>query len=127
VRDLVAIDHRHRQQGVAPPERTARLRAALRSARKAAPRARKNPVPTPAQWHRLAHSCSGDLAGRRDRTLLLLAAAGLGRAALVGLQAEQLRFTEEGGRRGVRGPLSQMAKTHTFAVTGPHKSAHSVA
>jgi len=46
--------------------------------------------------HRLAQCCPGDLAGRRDRALLLLAAAGLGRATLVGLQAERLRFSERG-------------------------------
>jgi site-specific recombinase XerC len=46
--------------------------------------------------HRLAQCCPGDLAGRRDRALLLLAAAGLGRATLVGLEAERLRFSERG-------------------------------
>ena len=39
----------------------------------------------------MAVACPGDLAGRRDRALLLLAAAGLGRAALVGLDVEHLR------------------------------------
>jgi site-specific recombinase XerC len=41
----------------------------------------------------MAAACPGDLAGMRDRALLLLAASGLGRAALVGLDAEQLRFS----------------------------------
>ncbi len=41
----------------------------------------------------MAAACPGDLAGMRDRALLALAAAGLGRAALVGLDAEQLRFS----------------------------------
>ncbi len=44
----------------------------------------------------MAQSCRGDLAGQRDRALLLLLAAGLGRAAIVALQAEQLRFAEPG-------------------------------
>jgi site-specific recombinase XerC len=44
----------------------------------------------------MATACPGDLAGRRDRALLLLAAAGLGRAALVGLDVEQVYFKEAG-------------------------------
>jgi site-specific recombinase XerC len=93
-RYLAAIDHKHRQHGLAPPGQNRGLRAALRSARRAAPPAGRRSAPTPAYLHKLAQSCPGDLAGRRDRALLLLAATGLGRTALVGLQAEQLRFTE---------------------------------
>ena len=49
----------------------------------------------------MAATCPRDLAGLRDRALLLLAGTGLGRAglrraALVGLQVEQLRFTASG-------------------------------
>ena len=44
----------------------------------------------------MATACPGDLAGLRDRALLLLAATGLGRAALVGLDVEQIRFNETG-------------------------------
>ena len=44
---------------------------------------------------RMAAACPGDLAGLRDRALLrLAAAAGLGRATLVGLDFEHVRFTE---------------------------------
>jgi site-specific recombinase XerC len=43
----------------------------------------------------MATACPGDLAGRRDRALLLLMAAGLGRLALVGLDVERLRFAPE--------------------------------
>ena len=111
-RILAAIDHRHRHHGVAPPDRDASLRAALRSARRVLPRVRKSPVLTPAQWRRLAHACPGDLAGRRNRALLLLAGAGLGRAALVGLQAEQLRFSEYGVRHGGTGA----AEAHPIEV-----------
>jgi len=95
-RYLVAIDHKYRQHGLAPPSRDPGLRVAVRAARKMAPQADRRSGPGPSQLQRLAQSCPGNLAGRRDRALLLLAAAGLGRAALVGLQAEQLRFTERG-------------------------------
>jgi hypothetical protein len=42
---------------------------------------------------RMAVRCPRDLAGTRDRALLLLAANGLSRAALVGLDVEHIRFT----------------------------------
>jgi hypothetical protein len=41
----------------------------------------------------MAARCPRDPAGLRDRALLLLAAQGLSRAALVGLDVEHLRFT----------------------------------
>jgi hypothetical protein len=41
----------------------------------------------------MAVRCPHDFAGMRDRALLLLAARGLGRAALVGLDVEHIRFT----------------------------------
>ena len=44
----------------------------------------------------MATACPGDLAGLRDRALLLLAATGLGRPALVSLDVEQVRFVEVG-------------------------------
>jgi len=43
------------------------------------------PPEQPAALIRMAVRCPRDLAGLRDRALLLLAAGGLGRAALVGL------------------------------------------
>jgi hypothetical protein len=49
-------------------------------------RLRRNPLAT-------ERHCPRDLAGLRDRALLLLAARGLSRSALVGLDAEHLRFT----------------------------------
>lgn len=115
-RDLAAIDHQHRQHGVTPPGRDPGLRAALRAARKAAPRLGRPPVPIPAQLHRLAQSCPGDLAGQRDRALLLLAGAGLGRATLVGLQAEQLRFTERGVAAVVAGEARQVGVARSAAI-----------
>src|SRR5438445_420472 len=53
------------------------------------------PLPA-AQLVRMAGGCPGDLAGLRDRALLLLAAAGLGRTALVSLDAEQIHVTATG-------------------------------
>ena len=55
----------------------------------------------PPSWHGWRPTCPRDLAGLRDRALLLLAGTGLGRAGLrravlVGLQVEQLRFTASG-------------------------------
>jgi site-specific recombinase XerD len=44
----------------------------------------------------MATACPSDLAGLRDRALLLLTAAGFGRAALVGLDVEQVTFMETG-------------------------------
>jgi hypothetical protein len=95
-RRLAAIDHKHRQFGFVPPGLAPEIRAALKVARKTAPRATPPEKPSPVRLEQLARSCPGDLAGRRDRALLLLAAGGWGRAALVGLRAEQLRFTEQG-------------------------------
>ena len=59
----------------------------------------------PAQLACMAAAQPGDLAGLRDRTLLLLAAAGLGSAALIGLDAERICFTAN----AVELPVSQPA------------------
>ena len=119
-RYVAAIDHKHRQHALAPPGRDPVVRSALRSARKASPRARRDPAPPPTQLRRLAQSCPGDLAGRRDRALLLLAAAGLGRAALVGLQADQVRFSERGLTCVVAG--TGAAQQITVARSAAHAS-----
>ena len=95
-RRLAAIDHQHRQRGYPPPGLDAGVRAALRQARRAAPRQTRAAAPTPAALTRMADACRGDLSGQRDRALLLLLASGLGRGAVVALQAEQLRFSEPG-------------------------------
>ena len=52
--------------------------------------------PPPAALIRIATRCPRDLAGLRDRALLLLAAGGLGRTALVGPDVEHIRFTAAG-------------------------------
>ena len=95
-RRLAAIDHQHRQRGLAPPGAEPSVRAVLRKARRAAPRRIQAAAVDPAMLTRLASTCGGDLAGQRDRAVLLLLAAGLGRTAIVALQAEQLRLTEPG-------------------------------
>jgi site-specific recombinase XerC len=87
------------------------VRALLSAARSGAT-PRRIPPPKPPVLLRMAAACPGDRAGVRDRALLLLAAAGLGRAALVGLDAEDLRFMPDAvdlivrqgpGRRGGAG------------------------
>jgi hypothetical protein len=91
-RRVSAIAARHRAHGFAAPTRDRAVKAVLRAARgNATPR--RAAQPTPALLRRLAAACGGDLAGLRDRALLLLAASGVGSKALVSLDVEQLRFT----------------------------------
>lgn len=104
-RRAAAIAAQHRQHGLRAPTEDPAVTAWLRQARRAASPARRQP-PGPAQLIRMALSCPRDLAGLRDRALLLLAAAApgragpgrpaLGQAALVSLAVEQLRFTATG-------------------------------
>jgi site-specific recombinase XerC len=90
-RRVSAIAARHRQHGFVAPTRDHAVKAVLHAARRSAT-PRHKPPPA-AQLVRLAGACGGDLAGLRYRALLLLAASGLGPAALVGLDAEHIRFT----------------------------------
>ena len=85
-----AIAYHHRAAGWTSPTADPAVTALQRAARRGATPRRK-PTPRPALV-RMAAGCPGDLAGVRDRALLLLAAAGLGRAALVGLDADHVRF-----------------------------------
>jgi site-specific recombinase XerD len=94
-RRAAAIAAQHRQHGLASPASDQAVTMLLRHARRTATR-RRAPPPTVTRLIRMATACPGDLAGLRDRALLLLAAAGLGRAALVGLDVEQVRFMEAG-------------------------------
>ena len=99
-RRAAAIADRHRQNGLVSPASDPAVTALLRHARRTAT-PRHPPSPRPAQLARMAATCPRDLAGLRDRALLLLAGTGLGRgglsrAVLVGLQVEQLRFTASG-------------------------------
>ena len=99
-RRAAAIAAQHRQHGMASPASDPAVTTLLRHAgRTAMPH--RPPSALPAQLSRMAASCPRDLAGLRDRAMLLLAGAvpgraGLRRAALVGLQVEQLRFTATG-------------------------------
>jgi hypothetical protein len=91
-RRAAGIAARHREAGYPSPTADPAVRALLRVVRRAAT-PRRAPPPRPAQLARMAAACPGDVSGVRDRAILLLAAAGLGRAALVGLDAEQVRFS----------------------------------
>jgi integrase len=91
-----AIASQHRQYGFASPASDPAVTMLLRHARRTATR-RRTPPPTMARLTRMATACPGDLAGLRDRALLLLlAATGFGRAALVSLDVEQVQFIEAG-------------------------------
>jgi hypothetical protein len=91
-RRATAIARRHRQSGFASPAADPAVSAILRAARRIATPRRPAPKPV-ATLIRMAVRCPRDLAGTRDRALLLLAANGLSRAALVGLDVEHIRFT----------------------------------
>ena len=94
-RRAAAIAAQHRQHGLASPASDQAVTTQLRHARRTATR-RRAPSPTVARLTHMATACPGDLAGLRDRALLLLSAAGLGRAALVSLDVEQVQFIEAG-------------------------------
>ena len=95
-RRVAAINDQHRQHGEPLPTRDPSVRAVLREARRTAT-GRRYPVASVAQLLRMAAACPGDLTGLRDRALLLLlAAGGIGRAALVGLDAEHAHFDNSG-------------------------------
>jgi site-specific recombinase XerC len=91
-RRAAAIAYQHRAAGLASPTADPAVTALVRAACRGATHRRPRP-PHAAQLRRMAAACPGDFSGVRDRALLLLAAAGLGRAALVGLDAEHVRFT----------------------------------
>ena len=86
-RRAAAIAARYRQQGLSAPTGDPAVRAILRAAR-------RRPCPQPGQLLRMAAACPGDLAGLRDRALLLLAATGFfPRAAWVDRDAERVSVT----------------------------------
>ena len=75
-RRAAAIAARHRAAGLAPPTRDPTVTALLHTTRRQMTR-RQGPRPHPAQLGQMAAACPRDLAGLRDRALLLLAAAPL--------------------------------------------------
>ncbi|MGI4943982.1 MAG: hypothetical protein ACRYHQ_26070 [Janthinobacterium lividum] len=98
-RRSAAIADRHRRAGHASPAADPAVRAALRAARivgdrkkatSARPRVRA--AVGPAQVARAATRCPGDLAGLRDRALLLLTAAGLSGERLLALDREHVQL-----------------------------------
>jgi hypothetical protein len=96
-RRVAAIAHAHRARSLPLPDADSAARRASRAVkRQAAPGPHRPPPPTGPRLARMAGACPGNLAGLRDRALLLLAAAtGLGRAALVAIDAEHVRFTAD--------------------------------
>ena len=109
-RRAAAIADRHRRASHPPPGADPAVRAVLRTARSAdhaaragtaarrgrvvaKPRTRSSP--NAAQLARMAARCPGDLAGLRDRALLLLRAAGLEAEPLLGLDREHVRLDSQ--------------------------------
>jgi integrase len=99
-RRLAAIGHAHRlrdhEWSAGHPAIRATLRGIHRTHRR---RGRQAAALTSAELKRLVAACGGDLAGLRDRALLLLGFAGaLRRAELVAVDREHIRFTDAGLR-----------------------------
>ncbi len=111
-RRTAAIGDQHRRLGHPSPAADPAVKAILRAARGAAIRRRPLP-PAAAHLTRLATACAGDLAGLRDRALLLLLAAGLGRTALMGLDTEQVRFEPAGAHLIIK---NRDGEDHPFVV-----------
>jgi integrase len=123
-RRLAAIADRHRGHGLVARTADPAVKAILRAARRGAT-PRRDPPPTAALLARMAAGCPGDLAGLRDRALLLLMeATGLGRAALVGLDAENLRFTGAGAelRREGEGAWATKLSRHPDLARCPARA-----
>jgi integrase len=99
-RRLAAIGHAHRLGGLDWSAGHPAIRGTLRGIyRQHGSRRRQAAALTSVELKKLVAACPGDLAGLRDRALLLLGFAGaLRRAELVGLDREHLRFTETGLR-----------------------------
>ncbi len=95
-RRLASISDQHRRAGYIAPTKDPEVKLVLKAMRRAAS-PRRDPPPSPALLARMIEGCPGDLAGQRDRALLLMMrATGLGRAALVSLDAENIRTNATG-------------------------------
>lgn len=121
-RKRAAIRAMHRQHHLPVPALDAAARASLRAV--AAPATRRTGVAPPGRSRatlvQIAVMCPLDLAGLRDRALLLLAAVGLAtHDELLGLTREQLRFVEPGLElqlvRGVAEPVTVLVPRDTAA------------
>ncbi len=106
-RAATAINRWHRRAGHPVPGADPAVQAVLRRARAAArtpvmqaagrtPVSRRAAPPNGEDLARMAARCPGDLAGLRDRALLLLAARGLDPLALLLLHREHVRLTDTG-------------------------------
>jgi integrase len=99
-RRLAAIGHAHRLRELPWSAGHPAIRSTLRGIyRQHGSRPRQAAALTSIELRKLVAACPGDLAGLRDRALLLLGFAGaLRRTELVGLDREHLRFAEAGLR-----------------------------
>ena len=145
-RRRAAIRAMHRQAGLSPPQLDAASRKALRAMAKPAVTDGPDPTPRAASLVRVAARCPRDLAGVRDRALLLLAAATqrpprrprttassrtaqpdasaavnrrqvVPRLFLLALEAEDVRFTAAGVVLQLRSRSDEPAPTRTVALT----------
>ena len=143
-RRAAAIADQHRRANLVPPGADDAVRAILRDARVAVRAfgratagdtglslpsrpARPRSSPAPAQLRRMAARCPGDLAGLRDRALLLLTASGLGGERLLALDREHVRFTQlaaelappviaEAGTEGGAGEVAVVTRATVWGV-----------
>ena len=98
-RRLAAIGQQHRLRGLDWSAGHPAIRTTLRGIYRRHSRRRQAAALTSTELRKLVAACGGDLAGLRDRALLLLGFAGaLRRSELVGIGREHLRFTTEGLR-----------------------------
>jgi site-specific recombinase XerC len=114
-RRAAAIGDKHRHSGLASPVKDPAVKAVLRDARRTA-MPRRDPPHRPGTLISMAARCPRDPAGLRDRALLLLAAQGLGRAALVGLDFEHLNFTATTVELAIGAGLDPGSGQQTFVV-----------
>lgn len=146
-RRRAAIRAMHRQAGLSPPELDPASRKALRTAAKPALDTRAQPMPTASNLIRTAVRCPRDLAGLRDRALLLVvaaatrprsqrrgsddsavtdrpdaipganSAAGVPRLFLLALEAEDVTFTAAGAVLQLRTRSDEPAPSRTVTLT----------
>ena len=119
-RRRAAIGTMHRQAGLPIPVLDPATHGQLRAAGRPKAPARPAPVSTAPGLVRMAQACPRDLAGLRDRALLLLAAATLGtvpRLYLLGLDSEHVRFTASGVVLGLRTRSDEAAPQRTVTLT----------
>ena len=96
-RKRAAIRATHRRHGLPLPALDLAARAAVRQAARPRPPVVEPVTSARVTWLRLAVQCPRDLAGLRDRALLLLAACERATAEeLLGLEREQVRLIEAG-------------------------------